>query len=134
MLLKYEHESQTYAQASGVVYNLKSRETKSAKAMTVFSLAFGIKESEFADRTQNKYINCIAFASLAEYINSLNDGVHKIRVLVCGKLQTSEYQGNTREEILCDFIIGQPIADTTIKREEERRKKEEDDADDEINF
>lgn len=126
MLIKYEQDGQTYAQVSGVVYSLKSRETQSGKAMATFAVAYGVKQ-EFGDKVQNVYMNCIAFASLAEYITSLDDGVHKSRVLACGKLQTNEYQGNTREEILCDFIIGQPIADATVKRMEEQQKQEEDD-------
>lgn len=133
MLIKYEHDGQSYAQVSGCVYNLKSRETQSGKPMATFSIAYGTEKSEFGDSTQNKYMNCIAFASLAEYITSLNDGVHKSRVLACGKLQTNEYKGTTREEILCDFIIGQPIADATVKRVEEQRKKEDESWDD-INF
>lgn len=132
MLIKYEQDGQTYAAVTGVVYSLKSRETQSGKAMATFSVVYGVKQ-EFGDKVQNVYMNCLAFASLADYITSLNDGVHKSRVLACGKLQTNEYQGNTQEEILCDFIIGQPIAESTIKRAEERQKKEEDDFGD-INF
>ena len=133
MFLKHEQDGQTYAKASGRVYNLKHRETQTGKAMTTFSIAYGTEKADFGDQVQNKYINCIAFAYLAEYIKSLDDGKHKINLLVCGKLQVNEYQGNTREEILCDFIIGQPIADTTVKRIEQERKKEDDSWDD-INF
>lgn len=133
MLIKYEQDGQTYAAVTGVVYSLKSRQTQKGKPMATFSVAYGIEQSEFGDRTQNKFMNCIAFASLAEYITSLDDGVHKSRVLACGKLQTNEYQGTAREEILCDFIIGQPIAETTIKRVEEQQQKEEDSWGD-INF
>ncbi len=130
MLIKYEQDGQAYAQASGRVYSLKHRETQSGKAMATFSIAYGTEKAEFGDQVQNKHINCIAFAYLAEYIKSLDDSKHKINLLVCGKLQTSEYQGNTREEILCDFVIGQPIADATVKRIEQERKKEDDDFDD----
>lgn len=133
MLLKYEQDGIWYAEASGRVYNLKSRETQSGKPMATFAVAFGTKQSEFGDTVQNLYITAIAFAYLAEYIQSLDDGQHKIHVLIGGKLQNKEYNGITREEILCDFIIGQPLADSTIKRAEERQKKEDEDYND-LNF
>lgn len=133
MLLKYEQDGVTYVEASGRVYNLKSRETQNGKPMVTFAVAFGTKQSEFGDKVQNLYINAVAFAYLAEYMQILDDGQHKIHVLIGGKMQTKEYHGATREEILCDFIIGQPLADSTIKRAEERQKKEDEDYDD-LNF
>lgn len=133
MLLKYEQDGVTYAEATGRLYNLKSRETQSGKPMATFSVAYDYTMGDFGDKAQNKYISAVAFAYLAEYIQSLDDGQHKIHVLICGKLQTKECNGITCEEILCDFIIGQPLADSTIKRAEERQKKEDEDYDD-LNF
>lgn len=130
MLIKYEQDGQAYAMASGRVYGMKFRETTNGKPMCTFSIAYDHCKDEFGDRDKNKYINCIAFAYLAEYIKSLDDGKHNVTVMACGKLQTNEYKGNTREEILCNFIIGQPIADATVKRMEEQRKKDENDWDD----
>ena len=131
-LIKWRENDTEYMLATGVVYGLKFNKTRNDKQYASFSIAYGYTHDEF-NKPINLYVSCKAWASLAEYIKSLDDGVHKIRVLVCGKLQTNEYQGTTREEILCDFIIGQPIADTAVKREEERRKKEDDSWDD-INF
>lgn len=125
-LIKWRENDTDYALATGVVYSLKTNKTRNNKQYASFSIAYGYTHDDF-NKPINLYISCKAWASLAEYITSLDDGVHKSRVLACGKLQTNEYQGNTREEILCDFIIGQPIADATVKRMEEQQKQEEDD-------
>lgn len=132
-IIKYIEDEATYATVTGRLCNIKFRESvgKNAKPMATFSAAYDYERDEF-DKPTNLYMNCIAWGDLAEYIGELQDNQEKPRVLVCGRLKTSEWKGESREQLEADFIMLQPTTIITEEKKPKRKKGEEDYED--INF
>ena len=132
-IIKYIQDETTYATVTGRLCNIKFRESvgSKGKAVATFSVAYDYARDEF-DKPTNLYMNCIAWGDLAEYIGELQDSQERHRVLVCGRLKTNEWKGESREQLEADFIMLQP---TTIITEEKKPKSKKTPEDyDDINF
>lgn len=133
-IIKYTQDEATYATVTGRLCNIKFRESvgQNAKPMATFSVAYDYARDEF-DKPTNLYMNCIAWGDLAEYIGELQDSQERHRVLVCGKLKVSEWNGESREQVEADFIMLQPTIIASTEEKKQKLKKTGDDFED-INF
>ena len=131
-IIKYTQDETTYAIVTGRLYRIRYKESvgQNAKPMTAFSVAYDYSRDEF-DKPTNLYMNCIAWGDLAEYIGELQDSQERHRVLVCGRLKTSDWKGESREQLEADFIMLQP---TTIITEEKKSKRKKVEEYEDINF
>lgn len=135
-LIKFTESETVYVVVTGRLYGLKFRESvgEKQKPMASFAIAYDIYRDEFGN-IKNRYMNCVCWSVLAEYIGELQDRQDRPSVMICGKLRQYEYENEQREQIECDFIQIQQT--TTMTRQEERkakRKKNEADDFDDINF
>lgn len=126
-IIKWQEEDTVFALSTGMLRNLKVGETQSGKQYARFSLSYDYRKDEF-DESVSKYISCIAWSDLAEYMGQFVDRQENIRLLVCGKLKVNEWKGKQIEQIECDYIAPQPQAEVTVQR------KKRDDYDNEIPF
>lgn len=108
------------------MFNLNVKAVSGNKKLAQFAVAVDYTSDDFG-RTINIFENVIAWTDLAHYMEQFVGADRNIRLLVVGKLQTAEYQGKEREQIIADYIAEQPKFTTPIK---EKKNKEHDEFDD----
>lgn len=133
-IIKYTQDETTYAIVTGRIYSIRYKDSvgQNAKPMATFSIAYDWKKDEF-DKPTNVYINCVAWGNLAEYISELQDRQDKPNLIACGKLKTSEWNGESREQVECDYISIQPTT-TEVGEKKPKQKKVVDPIDDDLPF
>ena len=85
-----------------------------------FRLNYGYELDEF-DKQHQLYFSCIAFGDKADYIQSVTDDA-KPTLLVCGRVETKEYNGKQIEQIVVEYVSVQPTLPTGVKKKREMEK------------
>lgn len=88
------------------------------KRLARFGVAYGYETDDFGE-VKNKYKNCIAWGNLADFANSLEP---RTKVKIDGYLEENDYNGETREQIRCEFIT---VLQEPSESEQEKPKKKE---------
>lgn len=99
-----EKDGIKYVAVDGKMCNLKYRASvgKHGKPFATFSVAYDYEYDEFG-QVKNKYINCCAWADIAEIAYCLSEQ-GKLRISAKGRLRISEYNGEQKEQLECTWI------------------------------
>lgn len=101
--------------AVGMLCNIKQRQTRTGKPFTTFSVIVATHQDEF-DNWVNDFQPCVAYASLADYINELSQDNSRRKYLVAGTLRENTYQGKTEQQIVVEYIAPQTQTETNTKQ------------------
>lgn len=120
-MILWDKENQS-AILVGTAYSVRYYSTDDGRQTSFcrLRLNYGYELDEFNNK-QQLYISCTAFGEKADYIQVVTDDA-KPTLLVCGRVEEQEYNGQQIEQIVIEYVSAQPMTPTAIKkkREEER--------------
>ncbi len=102
-IIRYKQKEIEYCIITGRMFNVKLTQSEES-SRTNFTIAYNYSLDDF-DNLVNDKMYCVAWNDLAIFVKSIP---YKTSVMAVGKIKQYTWNGETREEFVCDFVIPQP--------------------------